>query len=177
MATITGNQLRVAIQRWENRRDVAARQFKDTLFKFAEEKKDSPQQVAEKYEAADTAVAELQQLQQEINAKIFVTVGRPDERGRQMSLGLAVKLVGGAGRMDKLWREAAISTGRDRYDRQQMSRSKDEELATKTISTEDGLTRADAAAFWAGSLRTAIANGNAQEITVTEARLIALLEQ
>jgi len=165
MATreINGYQLREALKRWRIRRDVADKQFKEALWGFKDDEggKPTPQAVAEAYEKADFAIAKLQELQQEFNRNTTVDVG-----GRRMTLALAIKLVGGAGRMENMWRTAATDSGRDRYSYREMTRKADEEHAKRRIKVEDAIGLSDKAANYASQLRSAIAAANARTIAV-----------
>src|SRR3990167_8019674 len=129
---VTGYTLREALKRWRIRRDVADKQFKDSLWAFAsdEGQKVSSEQISKNYAEADYNLAKLQEIQQEFNRTVAI-----DVQGRKMTLALAIKLVGGVGRRESMWRNAATDTGRDRryYGGREMSRSTDEEHAKRTV--------------------------------------------
>jgi hypothetical protein len=151
--------IREALRRAVTRRDIAGKQFNETIFQFETDKQISPQEISSAFEAADDAVAQLQAAQQKYNDRITVKVN-----GRSMNLSYAVKRVGGAGRLEKMWRHAATTTGRDRYSYREMSRKADDILATRAVSVDEALQRANAASQFASELRAAIATANAKEV-------------
>lgn len=165
---VTGYQIREAIKRWRIRADVAAKQFNESLWVFESDKgaKATPEQVAKNFAEADRAVAVLQQLQDEYNTRITIRVN-----GKDLSLALAVKLLGGAGRLENMWRKAATDAGSEsRYsrfhERPQMSRKTDEEYARRAVPQDKAIRFSDEAAQYASALRSGIALGNSQKITV-----------
>ncbi len=143
-------------------RDVAAKKFKESLWKFKGESAETqtPKQVADEFERADNNVALLETAQQAYNLNVEVRLG-----GKPYSLSFAVKKVGGAGRLDKMWRVAATDTGRFSSYRE-MSRKADEEYAEKTVTDSDAIKWSGRASQFASSVREAIATGNSKEITM-----------
>ncbi len=159
---VTGYQLREAIRRWSGVVDVTAKQFPDSIWGFDSDELDAkPKTIAAEYEEADLAIATLETAQQFYNQQIMVNVG-----GQRMTLSTAVKRVGGAGRLEKLWRNAATDSGRDRWSNRERTRSKDTEVATRSISAADCLAAARKASQFAGNLRAAIAMGNSKELEI-----------
>lgn len=157
--TINGYQIREALKRWRIRHEVSDKQFSESLFVFKSEDKLPPDKVIEDFKKADEAIALLETIQQGYNRQISMTV-----LGRAMTLDLAVKLVGGAGRVEKMWRTAATSTGRDRYSSREMSRRADEEYAQRVVPQDQASLKADEAARYASALRAAIAEANSKTI-------------
>lgn len=152
---ITGYYLREEIKRATIERDTAAAQFNDSLSMFPGETKLSPKSIMERFQAADRRLAELEVAQQRYNSLVTVNV-----EGVSMTLGLAVKLVGGAGRREKMWRDAALNK-KDRYSYDsERRRSKDDIYATRTISVGEATDEAVRSGKYASALRTAIATGN-----------------
>jgi len=162
-AKVSGVQLRESLRRWVIRRDLAADKFKDSLFVFSDEMK-FPFDRAAEFTEADTNVAILQDAQQRYNQRNMIIVG-----SGKMTMSLAIKLVGGAGRYEKMWREAVKDTGRDRhsYGDDRSKRDTSSEYATKTVSDESALGLADSSSKRASDLRTGIAIGNAREIEIS----------
>jgi hypothetical protein len=163
MPNVNGYQLREAIRKWELRRVTLANQFTDVLTAYPNEKKPKPEAVAEDLLVAENAVAQLQTAQQEYNLAVTV-----DVQGTKMTLAHAVKLIGGAGRISKLWGTAA---GRGKKDRDFGYRSDGERDPTKVykerqISVEDATKRAEAADRYAGAIRSAISTGNATSVNL-----------
>jgi len=158
---VTGYKLREEIRRNELQRDMAANIFKDSLHAFKEEEKADPRALMQQFRNAEFHVAMLQEAQQRYNLKVTV-----DVQGRKMSLASAVKMLGGAGRAAKMWREA-VGEKEDRYScRNNLERQKDTETAKRTVSHEEALKEANKADAYAGSLRAAIALGNATETEI-----------
>lgn len=157
----TGYRLRETIRMWELRRKMAGDNFDKSLHAFEGEDRESPQEVVIHFKHADEAVANLQTAQAMYNLSVKVNV-----LGENMTLCEAVKRVGGAGRIEKLWRTAATDK-KDRYayDRD-LVRSTDEVRARRTITLKDAGDLAANAAKWAGALRAAIAVANSTEVDV-----------
>lgn len=163
---VTGYQLREALKRWVMRRDTASKQFNETLFQFEEDKNPSdftPEAVAGEFRKADEAVATIEAAQQAYNLKVSFKV-----QGQDMTLSYAVKRVGGAGRLDKMWRSAATDTGEDRYSIRNKTRQEGERRAQKMIAPTKAMSIADEAARFAGALRAEIAKANATEVALAE---------
>jgi hypothetical protein len=155
---ISGYKLREALRNKRTLRDVLATRFNETLFQFEAGAK--PQDVAKGFQEADQAVAMLEEAQQFYNQQVNVEV-----EGKTMTLVRAIKLVGGAGRLEKMWRSAATDTGRDRYSSyREMSRKSDEEHARRMVSVDDAIELAQKAARFASALRSAIAEANARKV-------------
>lgn len=156
---INGYQIRETIRRLTLQRDITATQFKDNLYAYEGEEASDPVRTMTEYQELDRRVALIETLQQKYNQMVSVEVD-----GCPMNLSLAVKLVGGAGRREKMWRDAAAPK-KDRYSyaNERMSRSKDTEYASRTISTDAAVNMAQKAGKYAASLRSAIAKGNTTE--------------
>jgi hypothetical protein len=159
---VTGYTLREAIRRQQLRRDTIAAQFSDTLHVFEGEEKQSPDEIATALMKAEKAVAGLQAAQDEYNLHVKVTgkiIG-------EMTLCAAVKLVGGTGRLEKMWRTAAAPK-QDRYGvERDIVRNKDEVRARSAMNVRDLTDRAAKAASYAGALRAAIAEANSTKIDI-----------
>lgn len=169
---VDGYQIRDALRRWNLRLIASSKQFAESLFIFSGEVKAQPSEVVKTFEEADQAIAKLQELQQYYNLQVKVSV-----QGREISLSRAVKQVGGAGRIEKMWRDAAIDKSGDRYSyRDERSRNKENEYANRQISTKQALELADAAARYASALRSAVARGNNTELEITTSSPISAQE-
>ena len=157
---ITGFQIREALKRWNLRLETADKQFKNSLWAFEGEQMIAPLEVGKNFKEADEAVARLENLQQRYNQKVEV-----DVLGKKMTLALAVKMIGGAGRREKMWRLAATDTGHERYSSyRDMTRKADDIQAKRQITVEEAMKQADEAARFAGALRAAVATGNAKQV-------------
>lgn len=160
--TVNGYQIREAIKRWMLLRDTVQSQFKDSLHTFGDDELDkkSPVEIMKLFETADYNVARLEQIQQKFNQIVMVPV-----QEKSIPLALAVKLVGGAGRREKMWREAAVPK-KDRYSyRDELSRNKDTEYARPTLPQNKCLEFSQKSSVYASSLRNAIAKGNSNEVS------------
>lgn len=158
---VTGYELREGIRRHTTRREVASKQFMDSLWSFPGDTKLSTAQIATDFESADTAVAQLESAQQMYNSMVEVKA-----LGTSMTLSEAVKRLGGAGRLEKMWRSAATDTGRDRYHTREASRKADDVFAQRTIAVTDCLSKAEQSAKFASALRAAVAEVNSKSVDV-----------
>jgi len=157
---ITGYLLREAIRRWELRRDTASNQFEDSLTKFPGETKPDPNGLSAQFAHAEDVIAKLQTAQNRYNLAIEVEV-----LNGTMTLAEAVKRLGGAGRLEKMWRTAAGgSNKKDRYGYQSDTRQAGEIRAEKTVSVQVAMDNANRAAVFAGAIRAAIATGNGTQM-------------
>lgn len=160
---INGYVLREAIKRWELRRNTAEKLFGQSLWRFDGDEKADVMTTAKQYEDADLNVAVLQTAQVRLNEKVDASV---KVKGKivAMTLGEAVKRVGGAGRIEKMWRNVTTDK-QDRYDRgEERSRDKDQIQAKRTVSQSVALEKATEAATYAGALRASIAEANSRNI-------------
>lgn len=163
---VTGYSLRTAIKRWTIKRDSATHRFPTTLHKFKDEAKANPEDVAAEIEAAESAIARLQTAQVLYNAQVEVELG-----GKTMKLAEAVKRMGGATRMEKLWKGVAgldAQTARYRgssiYGETAPVRNAGQEVADKTLSPESAAQKAAESAAFVSALQEAIASGNGTKI-------------
>jgi hypothetical protein len=162
---ITGYTLREAIKIWNLRRDAAFSQFEGSLKVFdGDDDKPSPERVADKIAECEHSIAHLQTAQAYYNQKVSA-----DVLGKSYPLAWIIKRLGGAGRLEKLWRTASkVPSGIDRYGRTTSGnlRSKDAVVAKRTISHEDALKRATESAKYAAALRGAVGIANSREIEI-----------
>ncbi len=156
---VTGYQLREAIKRWQLRRDTAAAQFTDSLKAFPGEDKPDPREIMERLYTAESSIAVLQAAQARYNLSIVIS--------NDFSLHEAVKLVGGAGRREKMWRNVAAPQ-KNKYEINRDERDKDAVVARPTVSQGQAMELADQAAGSASFLRSAIAVANATERDLDE---------
>lgn len=152
---VTGYQLRAAIKRREVTLQVAIRTFEDSLFVFPGEQRD-PVGAINEVLRIEKEIARLQTLQ----ARYNLDVALPRVDG--LTLAEAVKFVGGAGRIEKLWRSALPK--KDRYALDVRVRRAEDEQAVLAIDYRELVDRVDSAAKYAANLRGAIAAANNTEI-------------
>lgn len=167
---ITGYQLQQAIKSRQEDRDLLSGQFNGSLFKFEDEDKRNPVDIAADLLKAEQEIAHLQSAQGVYNTKVVITVD-----GQDMTLLQAIKRVGGANRMANIWKNVAqqtagtLATGRrNRYDPYgtHSVRDKEQEYAKATVDAETAIQKAKEASKAARELRAAISAGNAKEIEV-----------
>lgn len=106
----------------------------------------------------ETALAKLQTIQTRYNLRVEVSV-----EGVTMPLAEAVKSVGGAGRLEKIWRDLAAPR-KDRYSLDRDERQEGTVVAKAAVSSEEALVLSKKAAKRASALREAIQIGNATAI-------------
>ena len=161
---INGYKLREAMTRFELQRDSVAAQFKGSLHAFEDEKKESPDSLMNTLSAAECAIASLQTAQARYNLEVKVPV-----QGTVMSLCKAIKLMGGATRVENLWKVAA-GTKKEKgayYDRgEDLVRNTDQVTAKSVLQPKERLERATKAAQRSAALRSAVAQGNAVEMEI-----------
>ena len=161
---VTGYAIREALRLQQLRRDTADGQFKDALHAFDGEEKQSPQEVMNRVLAAETAIAMLQVVQTRYNLAVQVDVPGDGRR----SLMECIKRVGGLGRVEKRWRSAA-TVKEDRYGySSDLTRNKDQVIASRTISLEAASALTAQFDKRLGALRNAIAVGNAQKVAMED---------
>lgn len=156
---VTGFLLREAIRRWELRRDTAAAQFDSSLIRFPGDERQDPDDVVALFLEAEVNIALLQEAQSRYNLAVSI-----DVLGTSMTLCAAVKRLGGAGRLDKMWR-TAVGGKKDRHSyHDPMTRKTDEVRAERVINAKQAMERANKASAFAGALRAGIAKGNGTEL-------------
>lgn len=192
MAKVTGYGLKEIIKKLERRRDTAKSQFEEALYYFegdvpgAEEDPTAPvrrsapdgkwaeknaRELASKYDDLERMIAQIQTVQAEYNAGITITV-----QGQKITLNHAIKLLGGAERIEKLWQKAAeIENSGSRYYSPDRVRVAGQEHAKRAISSNDAITESEKASTFVGALRAAVAvaNSTEKEMMVPEGALLS----
>jgi len=159
---VNGYKIQHRLKELKDRRDIAASQFSNELWQFDTDKdtKIHPNEAMATFADCEYKIAQLQVLQARYNLAVEVTAGV-----LTMTLHEAVKRIGGAGRMEKMWRTAAASSGVGNYGYSRpMERSKEKEYAQRMISVEECMDSSNAASKFAASLRESIQLGNAKTI-------------
>jgi hypothetical protein len=164
---VTGYDIREAINRWRLRKQVMERQFRDAIYAFKGQEKPKPDEAAKEFTKADRYIALLEDLRQNFNQQVKVRITNLTGEDEEMTLSVAVKLFGGSGRLEKLWRDSCHEPEEryGRYDRQ-VTRSAGDEHAERRISVKDTIQKADEAARYASQLRTAISVANGNRIAI-----------
>lgn len=158
---VTGYKLQHAIRETAHVRDIAAQHFTEGLRVFDGDDFVHPEKAMEMFVEAEDKIARLQTAQAQYNLEVTVWV-----QGQAMPLARAVKLVGGAGRQEKMWRSCAKNTGKDRYSYRENTREAGVDVAKRTVSVEEATAFARIAGKRASALREAIQVANATETGV-----------
>lgn len=159
---VTGYMLRDAIKEHTLRRDTAAAAFSKSLMAFPGEEKD-PQGEMAKFQAAESAIAILETAQIAYNMNVRVEV-----LGATMPLSQAIKLIGGAGRIEKMWKDAIADKSSHHYLSDSDVRDPNQIRATRTVPSDEALALARAAGKRSNALRAAIATANGKELDITD---------
>lgn len=157
---VTGYKIQHKLKQLEQLKEVAAQQFNDNIMQFESQadKLELPDVFA-KYTALEKRIARLQAAQCQYNSLVKVNV-----LGEDMSLLEAVKLIGGAGRAEKMWKDVVKGNRSSRYSLMDNSRSKDQEYAKRSLGINEAVGFTQQATEVASALREAIQVGNAVEI-------------
>jgi len=159
---VTGYKLREALKMAQLELSTIDSQFEDSLYCFEGEVKPSPKDIINNIQGLERSIARLQTAQCLYNLSIHVVVAH-----EKMTLEEAIKRVGGAGRISKMWRIAAQGQKADRWERiQTMSRKTDDEFAKPTVAKNEALEYTKNAEKYASALRNAIAIANTTEVTL-----------
>jgi hypothetical protein len=159
---VTGNQLRELLRFWHSKLDVIASLFDENSYHFEEEEFVSPLSIAEEFDEAERAIAELECAQQEFNLFTSVTV-----QGNDMKLAEAIKRVGSVSRIAKMFKNLASGKKAERWERmREQERSKDSEYAKPTVIKQREMLEFSKYNKLASAFRTAIAEGNSKKRTM-----------
>jgi hypothetical protein len=160
---VTGYKLREALRRQTLRRETAASQFKDSLKKFPDEVKATPDQVIKRVRDAEENISILQVAQTRYNLAVRVEV---PGKGR-VTLLECVKRIGGLGRIEKTWRSAATIKERGLFDDE---RTQDPGVVRqeRQISIDDASARTEQIDRELALLREVIAVGNAHKVDMED---------
>ena len=158
----TGYKLQAAIREQQERRALNEKRWANGQSAWPKDvkKTPNPDKFMSEILDAEQKIAQLQTAQAQYNLKVEVTV-----QGEKMPLYQAVKLVGGAGRVESLWKEVAKNEPADRYGGG--VRDKDSIVSVKLISADDATEEADKASKYARALREAIQTGNATVLDIS----------
>jgi hypothetical protein len=159
---ITGYALRDAIRQHELRRDTANKTFSGSLKAFPGETKMKPDEIMAQFTTAERAIARLQVAQMRYNLAVTVKIS-----GEEMPLAEAIKIVGGLGRAEKMWK-SATGPKEDRYSSSFGSDTRDptQAYAVPTLTISEAVRLTSAAGKRSGAVRAAIATANAREVEI-----------
>lgn len=157
---VTGYKIQHKLKELEQLKEVSAQQFNDNIMQFeSQAEKLDLKDVFATYTSLEKRIARLQAAQCLYNLSVDVNV-----LGEKMTLLEAVKLVGGAGRSEKMWKDVVKGNRTRHHMYTEQTRSKDQEYAVRSVGMNDAVGFAQQATKIAGSLREAIQVGNATEI-------------
>jgi len=156
---VTGYSLRDAIKEQELEKETAEGAFSSSLRAFPGETKD-PVKLVERLEQAELKLCRLEVAQMRYNTLVVVEV-----QGEKMSLAEAIKRVGGAGRVEKMWK-GAIQDKKNRFGDDEDYRDPTQVRPVRTIESERAKDLARAAGKKANAFRAAIATGNGREVDI-----------
>lgn len=162
---MTGFKLAFRLRELQELREMVASQFNESLFQFADETaaRPHPRGLMETFQECERKIAVLQVVQARYNLSVTVDVA-----GQPMTLHEAVKRVGGAGRITRMWKTAATSEGVARYQVRTLSRDKDDEHAVRLVPVQECMDHSLHANRQANALRQAIQLGNAVELEMDD---------
>lgn len=163
---VNGFQLREAIKRWTLQRDTIAAQWTESLWRFQDEDKPGPEKLMAQFETADVRLARLEEIQERYNLRQNFVLD-----GTEFTLAMGVKLIGGAGRREKMWRQAAGGANTpDRWGNRDArpERDPDKTYAVRSMPPAECLGMSLTAARWASQLRNAISLANTRDIDIEE---------
>lgn len=158
---INGYKLQQAIREAITERDIQAARFEPSLTFFPGDHRNDanePLEIGRRFQQTERRLCSLQTAQARYNLAVTVVVA-----GESISLCEAIKLVGGAGRFEKMLR-SAITEKKERYSYRDETRQEGTIVAQKALTFEQADTARKTAHRWAAALRTAIASGNATEL-------------
>jgi hypothetical protein len=161
---VTGYKLREALRRQTLRRETASSQFNDSLKKFPDEEKATPDDVIKKVRSAEEAIATLQVAQTRYNLAVRVEV--PGSRG-QRTLLECIKRIGGLGRIEKTWRSAATVKERGMFDHDE-TREPGVVRQQRQLSVDEASARTEQIDRELAVLREVIAVGNAHKVDMED---------
>lgn len=156
---VTGIEIQEALRLWKIRRTAAEAAFPNSFKKYDDEDKASPQELEKELILCEDAISSLETIQSIFNNQVSVTI-----KGEDYSLSYAVRRLGGATRLEKLW-STQVAPEPDRY-AARIPRSVEHVIEKQTITTKEITKSATGAAQVSSLFRRAIAAGNASRIDV-----------
>jgi hypothetical protein len=157
---ITGYKLQHKLKELEQLKELAAQQFNENIMQFeSESDKLDLRDVFAEFTTIEKRISKLQSIQCLYNSQVNVSV-----LGESMSLLEAVKLIGGAGRSEKMWKDVVKGNKTRHHGYGEQTRDKTSEYAKRSINTNEAIKFVQQATKVAGALREAIQTGNATEL-------------
>ena len=159
---VTGYKLQAAIREQQERRTLNESRWANGQMSWPADvdKLPNPKTFIAEILDSERKIARLQTAQAQFNLAVKVKV-----QGQELTLHEAVKLVGGAGRVEALWKTSAKGDSND-YRYGASVRDKDSIVAVRLVSQDEATEEAAKAAKFARSLREAIQAGNASLVEI-----------
>ena len=164
-ATVSGYKIREAIRQLEVKKSALRNQFNSAFYVFEDEDKLAPVEIGNAIDVIESQIARLQEVQARYNLEVQVPF-----KGDEISLLRAIKLVGGKGRIEGMWRKVSNPKSR-RYSYDDNvggpSERRDDVTVSKAVMKDSECTdEAIKSMELAGALRAAIANGNTTQLSM-----------
>lgn len=162
-----GNKIREAIARWELKKEIRIKEFDKSFTAKSEDiaagRNKAPSAIMNELRECEDAIAVLETIQAtyNINTKVKVSYN-----GTQTSMTLteAVKRIGGASRVEGMWKKQAKADA-DPWESHRQAYP-DRSYPVRTMALDEVLNMTTKAGNYAGALRSAIAEGNVRELDV-----------
>ncbi len=164
---VNGYQLKEAIKRWEARKEPLLREFRNSFFRKASQTGRMPSEIEKDILKTENSICALQEAQAKYNLQITVSYFLFGEEQR-MTLMSAVKMIGGVGRMEGLWK-AESSKEEDPYDSQRLhygATNAQYEWPKRTMLIKDIVETAANKNAQLTALRAGIAEANSKELNL-----------
>lgn len=158
---VSGLEIREALRQWALRRDAANKRFEEALTRYEDETKESPLEAETELILCEDAIAHLQTAQSYFNGQINVRVGTAE-----MKLTYAVKRVGGAARLEKLWHAQVKAKKVPAWESARTKRTKDQVKELSAMSIPEMVAQAQQASLFAGQVRSAVSWGTSQTLEI-----------
>lgn len=165
MRRVNGYKLQHAIKELKEKRGVLFAVFDDCTRKFKDETKRDPGVVASEIEECEAAIVALQAAQALYNSSVAVELF-----GQKVPLLIAIKMVGGLGRVEGIWRDVVkkLSGGNRTSYQPLQTRDVDNEIEQFTVSLEVAQKKLQEASRRNQECREIVASGNAQWVEIED---------
>lgn len=167
---VTGYKFKQAIKELKDRVEVTRNNMSNSVKYFPSQDKPDVYKMFNDYKEAEIRLAMIQTYNQQYNLEVKVDVA-----GKKISLAQAVKMLGGASRCEKFWREAAksdsmSSPGGRRFSRyhQLEARDKEKEYPVRVVEESICLDEAAKESRYVSRLKEAIQTGQATQVNYPE---------
>jgi hypothetical protein len=171
---INGYKLQHILADLKQEREMLTALFDKETRAYPSEKAGDPMAVSENLEKCEAEIVHIQEVQSGYNREVRIELG-----GKPFSLSAAVKLAGGLGRIEGMWRKLVgeiSSSHRNRYSEGLESRVKDrEEVQVFTVSLDVAKKKLREATKMTRECKEAVAGGNGQMIEIGDDPVVARL--